>query len=388
MLNGQEKKELSPAEMTQYSRHLLLPEVGLEGQNLLKEARVLVVGAGGLGSPVIQYLAAAGVGTIGIIDDDTVDLSNLQRQVLYKTDEVSTSKVEKAALRIKDLNPHVNVEIHHCRLGEKNALDIVNRYELIIDGSDNFSTRYLVNDACILTGKPNVHGAIYRFEGQLTVLGYKGGPCYRCIFPEPPPPDAVPNCAEGGVLGVMAGVIGTLQATEAIKIILSRGESLSGRLLVYDALEGTFLNLKIEKDENCALCGKAPTIKEVREIAGFCLPGLIPEDESKFKSKSMTALQLKNLLDSERRPVLLDVRTPQEVAICKIAGSCHIPLAELEERMNELDSAEEIVVYCKSGVRSEKAALILESAGFSKVSNLEGGIISWANSVDKNLTLY
>jgi adenylyltransferase/sulfurtransferase len=373
---------LNKSELQRYSRHLLLPEVGIEGQERLKKARILVIGAGGLGSPTILYLAAAGVGTIGIVDFDQVDLSNLQRQIIYTNDDVSSSKVERAAARATSLNPEIQLQRHDVRLSSENALEIFSGYDIIVDGTDNFSTRYLVNDACVFSKKPNVYGAIYRFEGQASVFAHKDGPCYRCLFPDPPPPDAVPNCAEGGVLGVMAGIIGCIQATEALKIILGIGNSLSGKLLIYDSLAMNFDSVAIPKNPNCPICGTNPSIQKLEDITVTC------ESQQAPTTVSISATELERELKSGHKLLLLDVRTPQEVAISRIADSTHIELAELPNRLSELNSDADIVAYCKSGVRSNKAVQLLLEHGFKKARNLEGGITSWAKEIDPSLNVY
>ncbi|HEY9792945.1 MAG TPA: molybdopterin-synthase adenylyltransferase MoeB [Candidatus Obscuribacterales bacterium] len=372
---------LSPKETTRYSRHLILPEVGAEGQLNLKRGRALVVGAGGLGAPVLLYLAAAGVGAIGLIDDDKVDLSNLQRQVLYGQGDVGKSKAETAKQRLQEINPLITITAYNYRFSAENALQLISQYDVIIDGTDNFSTRYLVNDACVLAGKPNVHGAIYRFEGQVGVFSYDGGPCYRCLFPDPPPPDAVPNCAEGGVLGVMAGTIGMLQATEAIKLLLGKGSSLAGKLLVYDALQTQFETLTVRRDNNCPICGDNPKIKSVVEQAVVCSADrpVIP---------TVQVRDLHKELDAERAPFLLDVRSQEEFDLGHLSGAVHIPLPELVQRLSELNAAIPIVVYCKTGRRSQRAAEILVENGFLQVRNLEGGIAAWAMQVDSGLAVY
>ena len=389
-LDGQpdmtELPELSPAEQTRYSRHIILPEVGAEGQKRLKAASVLVVGAGGLGSPAVLYLAAAGVGRIGLVDFDTVDVSNLQRQILHSVDSVGTSKLKSAEARIRDLNPLVQMELYEEKLSADNARRTLEPYEVIVDGTDNFSTRYLVNDACVFMRKPNVYGSIYRFEGQASVFHAPDGPCYRCLFPEPPPADAVPNCAEGGVLGVLAGVIGTIQATEVLKLLLGIGSSLSGRLLLYDALAMRFDTLKIKRASNCPICGERPTIKTLKDSAVACAafgpsPQATPATE-------ITARDLQGRLQSDEPVRLLDVRNLEEHELCRIEGSTLIPLRELSDRIGELDPQIETIAYCKSGVRSRKAVEILSAKGFRKVSNLSGGILAWAADVDPSVPTY
>ena len=374
---------LAPEELTRYSRHLILPEVGLEGQQRLRAARVLVVGAGGLGSPVAMYLAAAGVGRLGLVDFDVVDPSNLQRQLLYGSPDVGRPKLEIARRRIAELNPHVEVVLHPLRLGAENARSVLEGYDVIVDGTDNFATRYLVNDACVLLRKPNVYGSIFRFEGQVSVFFSPHGPCYRCLYPEPPPPGAVPSCAEGGVLGVLPGVIGTLQATEAIKLILGRGASLVGRLLLFDALELRFRELVLRRDARCPVCGEAPTIRDLADTAAACAP--VPRAAT---GSEIEPAALERRLREPDAPLLLDVRTPQEWAICRIDGATWIPLQELPERMRELDPSREIVVYCHAGARSAAAARTLRAAGFERVLNLAGGIRAWAAAVDPSMPRY
>ncbi len=387
--------DLSNQEKTRYSRHLLLPEVGEQGQLKLKESSVAVVGSGGLGSPVALYLAAAGVGRIGLIDFDDVDLTNLQRQVLYTVNDLGQHKAERAREKLLSINPDIVVESHHVRLSADNVMDVLKPYDVIVDGTDNFSTRYLVNDACVLLKKPDVYGAIFRFEGQVSVFCAKDGPCYRCMFPTPPPPDAVPNCAEGGVLGVLAGVIGTLQATEAIKIILGAGEILSGKILLYNALEMSFQKLNIKKKSSCPVCGENPTIKQPMDEQVLCGTSegksnnnLEKGKQSEMQIKEMQPQDLANKLKQQPSPVLLDVRNKDEVAICTIQGSTHIPLMELPTRMDELNKDAEIVVYCKSGMRSQRAIQLMQQAGFKNLTNLHGGIIAWAKEVDSSLCVY
>lgn len=368
----------SKSELTRYSRHFLLPEVGEEGQHKLRQSQVLIVGAGGLGCPISQYLVAAGVGRIGLVDFDLVDLSNLQRQVLYTTADVGKPKALSAAERLSSMNPEVAVVTHAERLTAQNASKIISEYDIVIDGTDNFSTRYLINDACVLLGKPNVYGSIFRFEGQVSLFDPPHGPCYRCMFPKAPPPDAVPNCAEGGVLGVLAGTIGVLQATEALKWILGVGESLSGRLLIYDALSMYFDVMLIERNPQCPICSANPTITELHEEIVTCAA---PASE-------LTPAQARDLLSAHSDVVLLDVRTPQERALSAIPNSAHIPLNELSERINELESTRETIVYCKSGMRSVKACELLAGAGFTRVHNLAGGITRWAKDIDPALEVY
>lgn len=376
--------ELSHQEIVRYSRHLILPEVGPEGQRRLKKARVLLVGAGGLGSPAALYLAAAGVGTIGLVDFDLVDATNLQRQVLHGTSYLGRSKLESAKDRITDLNPHVAVETFPVRLSSENALEILRDFDVIVDGSDNFPTRYLINDACVLLDKPNAYGAIFRFEGQASVFFARSGPCYRCLYPEPPPPDLVPSCAEGGVLGVLPGIIGSIQTLEAIKLILGKGETLIGRLLLFDALKVRFRELKLRKDPDCPLCGERRTIHELIDYEAFC--GL--RADSGPREDTITAAELASLLAAGEKPVLLDVREPFEWEICHLEGAKLIPLRELPGRLNELDGHRDIVTYCHYGQRSVRALEILRAAGFAKVRSLRGGIDAWAAEVAPGMPRY
>ncbi|HKW41892.1 MAG TPA: molybdopterin-synthase adenylyltransferase MoeB [Gemmatimonadales bacterium] len=376
--------KLTHEEILRYSRHLILPDVGLEGQKKLKAARVLLVGAGGLGSPAALYLAAAGVGTIGLVDFDVVDKTNLQRQILHGTSTVGTPKLQSAAARIRDLNPNVHVEPFETRLTSENALDIIRGFDIVADGTDNFPTRYLVNDACVLLGKPNVYGSIFRFEGQASVFYAKEGPCYRCLYSEPPPPGLVPSCAEGGVLGVLPGIIGSIQAMETIKLILGAGEPLIGRLVLFDALKLQFRELKLEKDPACPVCGAHPTVTKLIDYEAFCGVGAEPAyDGLEISAQDLHA-------EWERNPDLLviDVREPHEHAIAHIDGAVLIPLAELPERLGELDGHREIVTHCHHGARSLKALDILKGAGFSKVRSLRGGIDAWAVGVDPSLPRY
>jgi molybdopterin/thiamine biosynthesis adenylyltransferase/rhodanese-related sulfurtransferase len=375
--------ELSAAELQRYSRHLILPEVGLEGQRKLKAASVLLVGAGGLGSPLGLYLAAAGVGRLAIIDDDAVDETNLQRQVIHGTHMLGRAKTHSAAQRITDLNPNVEVATYPVRLTAANAADIIAGYDVIVDGSDNFSTRYLVNDACVLLRKPNVYGSVYRFEGQASVFDASRGPCYRCIFPLAPPPGEIPSCAEGGVLGVLPGIIGCIQATETIKLIAGIGEPLIGRMLVFDALDMRFRSLKLVKDDACPVCGPNPTITELRDEQVTCD---VPAGANAIGSIRPKALRAK--LERREPFVLLDVREPAEREIAKLANTHEIPLGDLAARMAEVPRDREIVVYCLTGNRSAKAARLLSDAGFASVLNLEGGIRAWTDEVDPSLTRY
>ena len=385
-----EEVELTPEEVRRYSRHLIMPEVGMPGQKKMKAARVLLIGAGGLGSPLGLYLAAAGVGTLGIVDFDVVDVSNLQRQVLHGTKDVGRPKLESARERIEDLNPNVRVVPHETRLTSENALEILRDYDIVVDGTDNFPTRYLVNDACVLLGKPNVYGSIFRFEGQASVFWAAEGPCYRCLYPEPPPPGLVPSCAEGGVLGVLPGLIGAIQATETIKLILGRGRPLVGRLLLVDALKTRFREVRLRKDPECPVCGERPTVRELIDYQAFCgLPQA--EEEARREAGAVPEIgptELRRWLDDGRDVQVLDVRERYEWDISHLEGAQLIPLGSLPERMNELDSAREYVVHCRTGGRSARAVSLLRDAGFRKVWNLEGGINAWADQVDPDLPKY
>lgn len=381
--------ELSRQEILRYSRHLLIPEVGLEGQRKLKASSVLVIGTGGLGSPVALYLAAAGIGRIGLVDYDVVDFSNLQRQVIHGTSGIGELKVESARRRMLDLNPDIQVEVYNEPFTSANAMQIAESYDLIIDGTDNFPTRYLTNDLCVLTGKPNVYGSIYRFDGQVSVFDARRGPCYRCLFPEPPPPGLVPSCAEGGVLGVLPGTIGTLQATEAIKVLLGIGEPLIGRLLLYNALDMSFEFVKLRKNPNCKVCGPNPEVTELIDYEAFCgVPGHDRDSGSAGGGWDITAAELAERLRKGNHLRLLDVREPHELQISRIEGATLIPLGQLASRLSELDSAEEMVVFCKAGTRSARALELLLSAGFRKVKNLQGGINAWAMEVDPSQPIY
>ena len=377
---------LGSDEIARYSRHLTLPEVGVEGQLRLRSSSALIVGAGGLGSPLGIYLAAAGVGRIGLVDFDDVDLSNLQRQILYETRDVGRPKIELARRRLLAINPHVEIEAHAVRLSADNALEILTPYDLVIDGTDNFATRYLVNDACVMLGKPNVYGSIFRFEGQASVFWAAKGPCYRCLYPEPPAPGAIPNCAEGGVLGVLPGVIGCVQATEAIKLLLDRGESLIGRLLLFDALEMRFRELRLRKDPRCPVCGEHPTIRDLVEHDASCT--VEPAPPPSPPDGHLDVRSLKRRQDDGERPLLIDVRTPQEWQICRLEGATLIPLQELPSRLGELDRRSEIVVYCHVGVRSAMAVEFLRGSGFERARNLEGGIDAWSVHVDPSTPRY
>lgn len=381
--------ELSHSEIMRYSRHLLIPEVGLEGQRKLKAASVLVIGTGGLGSPVALYLAAAGVGRIGLVDYDVVDFSNLQRQVIHGMSTLGELKVESARRRLLDLNPEIQVDVYNEPYTSQNALEIARDYDLIIDGTDNFPTRYLTNDVCVLLGKPNVYGSIYRFDGQVSVFDARRGPCYRCLFPEPPPPGLVPSCAEGGVLGVLPGTIGTLQATEALKLLLNIGDPLIGRLLLFNALDMTVETVKLKKNPRCKICGPNPEVTELIDYEQFCgVPGHDHEDGSAGADWDITPVQLKQRLSQENGLVLLDVREPHELEISRLPGESLIPLGQLASRLSELDSVKEMVVFCKGGTRSARALELLVSAGFKKVKNLKGGINAWAREIDPSLPEY
>lgn len=378
--------ELSRDEIRRYSRHLIMPEVGMEGQKKLKAARVLCIGAGGLGSPMALYLAAAGVGRLGLVDFDVVDYSNLHRQIIHSTKDVGRPKLESARDRLKALNPDIHVETHEVRLTSANALELFSQYDIVADGTDNFPTRYLVNDACVLSGKPNVYGSIFRFEGQASVFALPDGPCYRCLYPEPPPPGLVPSCAEGGVLGILPGIIGVIQATEAVKLILGQGRSLAGRLLLFDALEMKFRELKLRKDADCPICGTHRTIHQLIDYEQFCGLAEPPADQAAIPVISVEELKAK--MDRSEDFYLLDVREPNEYDICKISGSHLIPLGQLQSRVHELSTAGDIVVHCKSGMRSAKAVQFLRESGFRRVRNLQGGILAWAERIDPSTPRY
>ncbi len=377
---------LTNPELLRYSRHLILPEVGLTGQRRLKAASVLLVGAGGLGSPLALYLAAAGVGRIGIVDFDVVDETNLHRQVLHGTSWIGKPKLESARARLAEINPEVTVDTHETRLTSENAFALMRPYDVIADGTDNFPTRYLVNDACVLLGKPNVYGSIFRFEGQASVFDASRGPCYRCLYPEPPPPGLVPSCAEGGVLGVLPGIVGTIQAIETIKMILGVGESLVGRLVVFDALEMRFRELKLRKDPGCPLCGEHPTIRELIDYESFC--GLGSAADAADAGMEITATELAERLKRRDELVVVDVREPEEHSIAHIEGARLVPLNSLPERMAELDSSREIVLHCHHGVRSQRALEFLKRSGFQKLKNLRGGIDAWSREVDPSVPRY
>jgi adenylyltransferase/sulfurtransferase len=385
-----ELEDFSQEELQRYSRHLTLPEVGVDGQRRLKAARVLCVGAGGLGSPAALYLAAAGVGTLGLVDFDTVDVTNLQRQILYSTADVGRPKLEAAAERLTGLNPDLNVVSHETRLTSANALDLFRQYDVIVDGADNFPTRYLVNDACVLTGKPNAYGSIYRFEGQASVFATPDGPCYRCLYPEPPPPGLVPSCAEGGVLGVLPGIVGTIQATEAIKLVLGIGQTLAGRLLLFDALTMEFRTVKTRRDPACPVCGTRPTVTALIDYEQFCG---IPKPGTAVLSPDLetTVGELKARVDAGDDVWILDVREPHEFNICRIPGSTLIPLGDLPKRLGEIPQgpdAPDIVVHCKMGGRSAKATVLLRDRGITRVKNLKGGILEWIAKIDPSQPKY
>ncbi len=380
--------QLSKDEILRYSRHLIMPEVGMEGQLKLKQAKVLCIGAGGLGSPLALYLVAAGVGKLGIVDFDVVDYTNLQRQVIHGTTDVGRTKLESARDTLLEINPNVEIEPFETRLTSDNALDIFREYDIVADGTDNFPTRYLVNDACVLLGKPNVYASIFRFEGQASIFYAEQGPCYRCLYPEPPPPGLVPSCAEGGVLGVLPGIMGCIQAMETIKLILGRGDSLVGRLLLFDALAMKFRELKLRKNPDCPICGTNRTITRLIDYEQFC--GIRGEEHTPVQTgiPEITPVELKQKMDAHQPFVLIDVREPHEYQICRIPGSKLIPLGEVPKRMNELDSADEIVVHCKSGMRSARAVELLMKSGFGKIHNLKGGILAWSDQVDPSVPKY
>src|ERR1700689_305784 len=378
---------LSKEEVMRYSRHLIMPEVGMEGQLKLKQAKVLCIGTGGLGAPLGLYLAAAGVGRIGLVDFDTVDYTNLQQQGRFGTKDVGRPKIEAAAEHLRNLNPEIQIDTFETHLTSENALDILKDYDIVVDGTDNFPTRYLVNDACVLLGKPNVYGSIFRFEGQITVFGHPGGPCYRCLYPEPPPPGLVPSCAEGGVLGVLPGIVGTIQAAETLKLIIGKGEPLIGRLLLFDALAMKFRELRLRKNPECPVCGENPPLKKLIDYAEFC--GVRGEEAPSAVTNipEITPVELKSRLDRGDDLFILDVREPHEYQICNLGGHL-IPLGELSRRVNELDSSREIVAHCRSGKRSAEAIQFLQKAGFKKLLNLKGGILAWSDDVDPSVPKY
>jgi len=380
--------ELSRDEILRYSRHLLIPEVGLEGQRKLKNSSALIVGTGGLGSPVALYLAAAGIGRIGLVDYDVVDSSNLQRQVIHGTSTVGKLKVDSARAKLVDLNPDIQVDVYNEPFTSDNALRIARDYDIILDGTDNFPTRYLTNDVAVFLGKPNVYASIYRFDGQASVFYAKEGPCYRCLFPEPPPPGLVPSCAEGGVLGVLPGTMGTIQATEALKVLLGIGEPLIGRLLLYNALDMTFDFVKLKKNPNCRVCGPNADVKELIDYEEFCgVPSHDHDEGSAGANWDITVSELAERVKTNHLK-LVDVREPHELEISRLPDATNIPLGQLAARLSELDSAEDMVIFCKSGARSARGLELLVSAGFKKVKNLKGGINAWAREVDKNLPVY
>jgi len=380
--------QLSNEEITRYSRHLIMPEVTIEGQRRLKAARVLCIGAGGLGSPAALYLAAGGVGTIGLVDFDEVDLTNLQRQILHGTKDVGRKKLESASERLRNLNPHIDLELHDCRFTSANAQDLVERYDVVVDGSDNFSTRYLSNDVCVWARKPNIYGSVFRFDGQSTVFApHLAGPCYRCMFPEPPPAGTVPNCAEAGVLGILPGIIGMIQATEAIKLILGLGESLIGRLLLFDALKMKFREFNLRRDPLCPVCGENPTITSPIDYEEFC--GTNTESVAAATAlPTISVHELKQKIDAKTPMIILDVREPFEYEIARIENSKLIPLDELPDHLDELDPNAEIVALCHGGVRSARAVEFLRASGFARAINLAGGIDAWANEIDPAMPRY
>ncbi len=386
-----ELPELSKDELLRYSRHLILPEVGAEGQRRLKAARVLCVGAGGLGSPLTLYLAAAGVGTLGLVDFDVVDASNLQRQIIHSTADIGRRKLDSAAEKLQALNPDLNLVRHDTKLSSANALDILRDYDIVADGTDNFPTRYLINDACVLLGKPNVYGSIFRFEGQASVFATRDGPCYRCLYPEPPPPNLVPSCAEGGVLGILPGLIGVIQATETVKLILGKGTTLAGRLLLVDALNMHFREVRLRRDPDCQICGAHPALTQLIDYQQFCglAPSIQIQEEIRIMNgvPQLTAAEVKRRIDAGEDLLILDVREPFEHQIANIGGTL-IPLGQIPHRLHEIDREREIVVHCKFGVRSQRAAEFLMQSGYSKVSNLAGGIMAWSDQVDFSLPRY
>lgn len=387
-LNEAPTTVLSNDEILRYSRHLIMPEVAMEGQLKLKAARVLCIGVGGLGSPLAMYLAAAGVGTLGLVDFDVVDFTNLQRQLLHHTSDVGRTKLDSAIDKLKAINPFVQIERFDTLLNSQNALEIFRGFDIVADGTDNFATRYLVNDACVLTGKPNVYASIFRFEGQASIFGTENGPCYRCLYPEPPPPGLVPSCAEGGVLGVLPGLLGVIQATEVIKLILGAGEPLIGRLVLVDALAMRFRELRVRKDPNCPVCGTNPTVKALIDYNQFCgIRGEEAEAAASTKIPEVQPEELKRRLDAGEDIFVLDVREPHEYQICNIKGQL-IPLGDLPKRIHELDSSREIVVHCKSGARSAKAVNFLRQSGFKHAFNLTGGILAWSDKIDPSIPKY
>ncbi len=381
--------QLTADDLSRYSRHIILPEVGLEGQRKLKAARVLCVGTGGLGSPLAFYLAAAGVGTLGLVDFDVVDASNLQRQIIHSTKDIGRKKLDSAEEKLKALNPALNVVKHETMLTSANALEILQDYDIVADGTDNFPTRYLVNDACVLLGKPNVYGSIFRFEGQASVFATKTGPCYRCLYPEPPPPGLVPSCAEGGVLGILPGLVGVMQATEVIKLILGKGNSLVGRLLLVDALDMKFRELKLRRNPECPVCGENPTVTKLIDYQQFC--GIMPETKEEKSLKNgipqMTVKELKRRMDAGEDVQLIDVREPYEYQIAQIGGKL-IPQNDVPQRLSEIDREREVVVHCRSGARSQRIAELLKQSGYPNVVNVAGGILAWADEIDPSVQKY
>jgi adenylyltransferase/sulfurtransferase len=381
--------ELTTDDLSRYSRHLILPEVGMEGQQKLKAARVLCVGTGGLGSPLAFYLTAAGVGTLGLVDFDVVDASNLQRQIIHSTKDIGRKKLDSAEEKLEALNPSINIVKHETMLTSANALEILKEYDIVADGTDNFPTRYLVNDACVLLGKPNVYGSIFRFEGQASVFATEAGPCYRCLYPEPPPPGLVPSCAEGGVLGILPGLVGVIQATEVIKLILGKGESLIGRLLLVDALSMRFRELKLRKNPECPVCGENPTVTELIDYQHFC--GIVPEapEEKTVKNgiPQLSVKELKRRMDAGEDVYILDVREPYEYRIAQIGGML-IPQTDVPNRLAEIDREREIIVQCRSGVRSQRIAEFLRQQGYPRVVNLAGGILAWSDEIDPKVQKY
>ncbi len=381
---------LSKDQIARYSRHLIMPEVGVQGQEKICNAKVLCIGAGGLGSPLALYLAAAGVGTIGIVDFDVVDFSNLQRQIIHSEDNIDKSKAESAKERILSINSSINVELYKERLTSENALQIFEQYDIIVDGTDNFATRYLVNDACVLLGKPNVYGSIFRFEGQASVFDAKRGPCYRCLYPEPPPPGLVPSCAEGGVLGILPGLIGCIQATETIKLILGEGNPLIGRLMIFYALDMKVKELKLRKDPNCPICSDHPTVTGLIDYEEFCGIGRGQKAEAEKENMTLevTVGEFKKILDQKKKIVVVDVREPHEYEICHLDEALLIPLSELPNRLSELDTADEIITHCHHGMRSLNATRFLREMGFKKAKSLKGGIHAWATEVEPGMATY
>ena len=381
--------ELTTDDLSRYSRHLILPEVGMEGQRQLKAARVLCVGTGGLGSPLAFYLTAAGIGTLGLVDFDVVDASNLQRQIIHSTKDIGRKKLDSAEEKLTALNPAINIVKHDTMLTSANALEIIKDYDIVADGTDNFPTRYLVNDACVLLGKPNVYGSIFRFEGQASVFATEQGPCYRCLYPEPPPPGLVPSCAEGGVLGILPGLVGVIQATEVIKLILGKGASLVGRLLLVDALNMRFRELKLRKNPECPVCGLNPTVTALIDYQHFC--GIVPETPEDKTLKNgipqITVKELKRRIDASEDVQLIDVREPYEYQIAQIGGKL-IPQNDVPQRLADIDRSREVIVHCRSGARSQKIAEFLKQAGYPKVANLAGGILAWSDEIDPKVQKY